>query len=116
MVRQYLTSPSFQKAEPHDEPSVKMLVTRIAALSGNPRSACWRFVRQLGVTSKCGCRQWTVREQRTQCEASQYLDLSLGLAFELLLDGEGWIRHHGDLHAKHFTELVTVFPIRFVEN
>jgi hypothetical protein len=43
---------------------LKALVTRIATVSGNPREACWRFVRQSGVTSKRSYRQWTKAEQQ----------------------------------------------------
>ena len=43
---------------------LETLVTRIAAVSGNPRGACWRFVRQSGVTSKRSYRQWTKTEQQ----------------------------------------------------
>jgi hypothetical protein len=40
------------------------LITRIAAVSGNPRAACWRFVRQMGITSKRNYRPWTKTEQQ----------------------------------------------------
>lgn len=43
---------------------LKALITRIAAVSGNPPGACWRFVRQSGVTSKRSYRQWTKTEQQ----------------------------------------------------
>jgi hypothetical protein len=43
---------------------LQALVTRIAAVSGNPRSACWRFVRQSGVKSKRSYRPWTEAEQQ----------------------------------------------------
>jgi len=43
---------------------LKALITRIAAVSGNPRGACWRFARQSGVTSKRRYRQWTKGEQQ----------------------------------------------------
>jgi hypothetical protein len=43
---------------------LKALVTRIAAVSGNPRGACWRFVRRSGVKSKRGYRAWTKPEQQ----------------------------------------------------
>lgn len=44
--------------------ALQVLVTRIAAVSGNPRSACWRFVRQSGVKSKRSYRAWTEAEQQ----------------------------------------------------
>ncbi len=43
---------------------LKALITRIAAVSGNPRGACWRFARQSGVISKRRYRQWTKSEQQ----------------------------------------------------
>jgi len=43
---------------------LKELITRIAAVSGNPRSACWRFVRQSGLKSGRPYRQWTKPEQQ----------------------------------------------------
>ena len=43
---------------------LKALITNIAAVSGNPRGACWRFARQFGVTSKRSYRHWTAAEQQ----------------------------------------------------
>ena len=43
---------------------LKALITRIAAVSGNPRGACWRFVRQSGLTAKRAYRPWTPMEQQ----------------------------------------------------
>jgi hypothetical protein len=52
----------------HDRHNTQMalqgLITRIAAVSGNPRAACWRFVRQMGITSKRSYRPWTKTEQQ----------------------------------------------------
>ena len=67
MVRTYLNSaPSVGsgKDEHGAQISLKALITRIAAVSGNPRGACWRFVRQSGVASKRSYRQWTQAEQQ----------------------------------------------------
>jgi hypothetical protein len=67
MVRTYLNSvPSALsgKDEHGAQVSLEALITRIAAVSGNPRGACWRFVRQSGVTSKRSYRQWTKAEQQ----------------------------------------------------
>jgi hypothetical protein len=67
MVRTYLnTAPRglSGKDEHAAQIGVKALITRIAAVSGNPRGACWRFVRQAGVTSKRSYRQWTKTEQQ----------------------------------------------------
>lgn len=43
---------------------LKELITKIAAFTGNPRTACWRFARQSGVRSKRSYRQWTKPEQQ----------------------------------------------------
>src|ERR1700722_15478303 len=67
MVRMYLnsaTSAMSGKDEHGAQVGLKALITRIAAVSGNPRGACWRFVRQSGVTSKRSYRQWTKAEQQ----------------------------------------------------
>jgi hypothetical protein len=56
--------------------SLKALVTEIAAVSGNPRGACWRFARQLGVTSKRSYRPWTKTEQQ------KLLDLTASRSLE----------------------------------
>ena len=47
-----------------DERDMKVLVTRLVELSGNPRRACWRLVRGAGFTSKRNYRQWTKAEQQ----------------------------------------------------
>src|SRR5580704_15251949 len=66
MVRAYLNTPSeLSRKDEHDaQIGLKALITRIAAVSGNPRAACWRFVRQLGVTRKRSYRPWTKAEQQ----------------------------------------------------
>jgi hypothetical protein len=67
MVRTYLNatpSESSRNDEHGEHVGLKSLITRIAAVSGNPRAACWRFARQSGVTSKRNYRQWTKTEQQ----------------------------------------------------
>jgi hypothetical protein len=67
LVRAYLKSTPSQASGGGDvdvQIKLKALVTKIVALSGNPRGACWRFTRQLGVTSKRSYRQWTKAEQQ----------------------------------------------------
>lgn len=66
MVRAYLNTPSkaFGQEAPRAQVGLKALITRIAAVSGNPRRACWSFVRQSGVTSKQNYRSWTKDEQQ----------------------------------------------------
>jgi hypothetical protein len=42
----------------------RMLVTKLAAISGNPRDACLRFLHELGVNQKRAYREWTKPEQQ----------------------------------------------------
>jgi hypothetical protein len=42
----------------------RILVTKMAQLSGNPRDACLRFLRQSGITGKRSYREWTKPEQQ----------------------------------------------------
>jgi hypothetical protein len=67
LVRAYLnTAPSKVSWQDQNrvQTDLKALITRIAAVSGNPRGACWRFVRQSGVTSKRSFRRWTKAEKQ----------------------------------------------------
>jgi hypothetical protein len=42
----------------------RALIEQLVKVSGNPRDACWRFARQLGLGSKQAYRPWTRREQQ----------------------------------------------------
>jgi hypothetical protein len=79
LVRAYLKSAPSQgpgKDSLETRTRLKRLITTIAVVSGNPRGACWRFARQLGVTSKRNYRQWTKAEQQKLLDliASHSLD------------------------------------------
>lgn len=41
----------------------RLLLAKLAELSGNPRDACSRFLRQSGVIKKRSYREWTKPEQ-----------------------------------------------------
>ena len=43
---------------------LKSLIEKLVELSGNPRDACWRFVRQFGIREKQSYREWTDKEQQ----------------------------------------------------
>src|SRR5215468_2068028 len=43
-------------------PQLRELVTKLAEISGNPRDACLRFARQLGLKAKQPYRRWTEEE------------------------------------------------------
>ena len=64
MVRTYLNTAPSELSGEDKQIGLKTLITRIAAISGNPRGACWRFVRQSGVTTKRSYQQWTKTEQQ----------------------------------------------------
>lgn len=61
LVRAHIRRPQAQHTSAQD---MKLLVTNLAEVSGNPRKACWRFLRQAGLTSKRNYRQWTKAEQQ----------------------------------------------------
>jgi hypothetical protein len=60
----------------HNEPDWRMLITTLTEISGNPRDACLRFVRQFGIARKRSYREWTKREQQ------RLLDLITALPVE----------------------------------
>src|SRR6266542_7067678 len=61
LVRVCVNTSRSSGLDPHD---MKSLITKIAEISGNPRSACWRFVRHSGLMSKRDYRPWTKVEQQ----------------------------------------------------
>lgn len=46
----------------------EQLVSQLVELTGNPRDACLRFLRRLGVAQKRSYREWTTREQQRLIE------------------------------------------------
>lgn len=79
LVRAYLKSAPSRTSEEVGVDAhmrLKALITNIAAVSGNPRGACWRFARQFGVTSKRSYRPWTEAEHQKLLDliASRSLD------------------------------------------
>jgi hypothetical protein len=64
LVNAYLNSRESRDTGPRAHTALKTLITRIAAVSGNPRAACWRFARQTGVKRKRNYRAWTNSEQQ----------------------------------------------------
>ena len=63
LVRSHLTIPRTQMREQNPE-EVRLLVTRLVEVSGNPRDACWRFARQSGIRAKRAYCQWPERVQQ----------------------------------------------------
>lgn len=46
----------------------EQLISKLVEISGNPRDACLRFLRRLGVAEKRSYRGWTTREQQRLIE------------------------------------------------
>ena len=66
LVRQYKERTS--RSQEHHEADRRTLVTELAEISGNPRDACLRFLRQLGVNQKRAYRDWTKPEQQRRLD------------------------------------------------
>ena len=64
LVREYKERTSRSQEHEHDIGHRRMLVTKLAAISGHPRDACLRFLRELGVNQKRAYREWTKPEQQ----------------------------------------------------
>ena len=62
LVREY--KEQISRSQEHHETGRRMLVTKLAAISGNPRDACLRFLCELGVNQKRAYREWTKPEQQ----------------------------------------------------
>jgi hypothetical protein len=62
LVREYKERAS--RSQEHNEAGRRRLVTMLAEISGNPRDACLRFLREMGVEKKRAYRLWTKPEQQ----------------------------------------------------
>jgi hypothetical protein len=62
LVREYKERTS--RSQERNESGRRMLVTKLVEISGNPRDACLRFLRELGVNQKRAYREWTKPEQQ----------------------------------------------------
>jgi hypothetical protein len=47
---------------------LRLMITQLARLTGNPRSACRRFVRRMGNKAKNNYKRWPVSEQERMLE------------------------------------------------
>jgi hypothetical protein len=93
MVASYLRSHQELDDAAEPRPTVKTLVSDIAALTGHPREVCLRFVRQLGVHEKRAYSEWTRVEQQRLLdlitlnpphEAAKLLNRSPGSVYRML--------------------------------
>jgi len=64
MVKAYLKDAGSKNSGGGEHVGLKELITNLAAVSGNPKSACWRLVGRCGVKSTRSYRQWTKPEQQ----------------------------------------------------
>ena len=62
LIREYKQGTN--RSQEHTEIGRRKLVTKLAAISGNPRDACLRFLRELGIHQKRAYREWTKPEQQ----------------------------------------------------
>lgn len=87
----------------------KQLISRLIQISGNPRDACLRFLRRLGVTEKRSYREWTTREQQRLIELIE--DVRIREAAKILRRSPASIRsmlHRLGLGARQNREWFTV--------
>jgi hypothetical protein len=64
-ARAYLNARRHSEEPQQDVPTdLKSLIARLVEVSGNPRDACRRFLRQVGVGEKQSYRPWTNKEQQ----------------------------------------------------
>jgi hypothetical protein len=64
LVRIYLNSRELRENGQAAHFALKALIAKLAAVSGNPRGACWRFARRSGILSTRSYRPWTKPEQQ----------------------------------------------------
>lgn len=65
MARDYLRARNHREMFRQGMPTnLKALLTRLVEVSGNPRDACRRFSRQMGIREKQSYRPWTNKEQQ----------------------------------------------------
>jgi hypothetical protein len=64
-ARAYLHARKYAQESQQGMPvNLKALLARLVEVSGNPRDACRRFVRQIGIRDKQSYRPWTNKEQQ----------------------------------------------------
>lgn len=57
-----------EKLGSHRRGDRKQILLKLAEISGNPRDACLRFLRRVGVAEQRSYREWTTREQQRLIE------------------------------------------------
>ena len=69
-ARQFVTDhrPRIEKAGDHRGGDREQILLKLVQISGNPRGACLRFLRRLGLAEKRSYQEWTTREQQRLIE------------------------------------------------
>jgi hypothetical protein len=57
-----------ERAGNHRSGDREQIIAKLVQISGNPRDACLRLLRRLGVAEKRSYREWTTREQQRLIE------------------------------------------------
>lgn len=65
LVRILLHAQRTQREGTASSSELGTLITKLAAVSGNPRDACWRFARQYGIVGKRTYQDWPPSAQQT---------------------------------------------------
>jgi hypothetical protein len=65
-ARQFVTDhrQRIEKVRDYRPGDREQILLKLVQISGNPRAACLRFLRRLGVAEKRSYREWTTREQQ----------------------------------------------------
>ena len=87
----------------------EQLLSKLVQASGNPRDACLRFLRRLGVAEKRSYREWTTREQQRLIELID--DVPVEEAARILRRPPTSVRsmlHRLDLGARRSREWFTI--------
>jgi hypothetical protein len=69
-ARQFVTDhrPQIEKARDHRGGDREQILLKFVQISGNPRGACLRFLRRLGLAEKRSYQEWTRHEQQRLIE------------------------------------------------
>jgi hypothetical protein len=64
LARIQLNAQRAQPRGPDSSGDLRTLVTKLVEVSGNPRDACWRFLRQAGIAGRRAYINWSERTQQ----------------------------------------------------
>jgi hypothetical protein len=64
LVRLHLNAQQTKRRGLDSGNQLRVLITKMAQVSGNPRDACWRFARQFGIVGKRTYQEWPERARQ----------------------------------------------------